>query len=250
MAFIKSMLNKILSNSDQDTRGNKDHYLQLKRLRIDHDWITAKIAKNGEIYQSLILQVDIENSELVIEELYPPKNLEYIKPGDTVEIYSQNDNKPVNFYGRILAREENGDEASWRLELPDEVGHNQNRNVFRVTVPNEQDLEIDLYCGNELLTGVDIINISAEGIKLSFAEELKDQLDNNQQFPASIIRLPGAIDIDCDIQLCNLSSIHSPQPRLLGGGILTIAKPQQRVKLQQYLALVQRQQRRQEAGIA
>lgn len=250
MAFIQSILNKILPNSAQDTSGNEDHYLQLERLRIDHDWISAKVTKNGEIYQSLILQVDIENSELIIDELYPPENLDQIEPGDTVEIYSQNDNKPVNFYSRILARELNGDDARWRLELPAEVGRNQSRSAYRVYVESEQDLEIELYSDNEPLQDVRIINISSEGIKLSFAEELKDQLQDNQEFMACIIRLPTGVDIDCDIHLRNLYSIRTPLPHILGGGKLTIESPQQRVKLQQYLASVQRQQRRREARIA
>ena len=250
MAFIQSILNKFLANSDQDISSHKDHYLQLQRLRIDHDWVAVKITKSGETYKSLILQVDAENHELVIEQLYPPQNLEHIKPGHTVEITSLNNHKPVNFYSRILAREENGDEVSWRLELPEEVGNNQNRNVFRVTVPSEQELEIELYHGNTLLHDVRIINISAEGVKLSFSEQRKDQLSINQSFTNCVIRLPGAITINCDIQLRNLSSIDidGPQPYLLGGGILTIAKPQQRIKLQQYLAAVQRQQRRLDAS--
>ncbi len=249
MAFIKTILNKILPNSDKDTHANEDHYLQLERLRIDHDWITAKVTKNGVIYQSLILEVDIENSELIIDELYPPENLQHIEPGDTVEIYSQNDNKPVNFYSRILAREDNGEDARWRLELPAEVGRNQSRSAYRVYVESEQELEIELYSDNEPLYDVRIINISAEGIKLSFAEALRDQLHDNQEFPACIIRLPTGFDIDCDIQLRNLYSIRTPLPHLLGGGKLTIENPQQRVKLQQYLAAVQRQQRRRETRI-
>ncbi|ARN76001.1 flagellar brake protein [Oceanicoccus sagamiensis] len=250
MTFIQSIIKKILPNSEQENTGTEDHYLQLERLRIDHDWITAKVTKNGEVYQSLILQVDIEHNELLIDELYPPDKLDHIEPGDTVEIYSQNTSKPVNFYSRILARETEGDEARWRLELPAEVGRNQSRSAYRVYVESEQDLEIELYSDNEPMLDVRIINISAEGIKLSFAEEIKDLIKDGQEFTDCIIRLPTGFDIDCDIVLRNLYSIRTPLPHILGGGKLTIANPQHRVKLQQYLASVQRQQRRRETRIA
>ena len=248
MAFITSMLKKLLSDSEQYSSDNRDHYLQLERLRIDHDWISAKITKSGEIYQSLILQVDIENSELIIEELYPPTNLEKIAPGDTVNIYSQNDNKPVNLYSRVLAREHHDGEACWRLQLPSETGGNHSRNAFRIYAEHEQNLQIELCSNNQPLQDVRIIDISAEGIKLSFSAALKGQLHQHQVFPASIIHLPNAIDIECDIRLCNLYSTKSPLPRLFGGGRLTIANPRQRIKLQQYLASVQRQQRRQQVS--
>ena len=62
--------------------------------------------------------------------------------------------------------------------------------------------------------GVRIINISAEGVKLSFPEQLKNRLAINQSFANSIIHLPEAITINCDIELRNLSNPDASQPYL------------------------------------
>lgn len=246
MAFLKSLIDKILPNSNKDVDAATDHYLQLERLRIDHDWINVNVTKNDAVYQSLVLEIDIENQELLIDDLYPPENLDQLEAGDTLEIVSQSKHKPLSFYTRILARETQDGAACWRLELPAEVGRNHSRGAYRVYVESEQDLTIELYHDHQPLQQVHIINLSAEGIKLSFADELKELLDGQQQFSQSIIRLPTGFDVDCDIHLLNLYSIRTPMPHILGGGKIVIENPQQRVKLQQYLASVQRKKRRRE----
>ena len=253
MAFFKSLFNKIIPNRRQpDETQPDDHYVTLESLRTKHQWIDVIVTKTDTAYQSLILKIDIEQRELIIDELYPPEGLEHLETGDTLEVSSKEPNQ-VKFYTRILAFDQREDATYYQLELPDEVGQRQNRGVFRVYVDNESGLDATLVYKNTPLRNVRIINLSVEGLKLSFDDDIinesTDKDTSDQLLHNCILQLPTGDDIDCDIELRKLYRIHAPQPHTLSGGKLTISNPQHRVKLQQYLAAVQRKQRRREMRI-
>ncbi len=247
MAFFKSLLNRLMPSSNRvDELDAGDHYERLERLRIQHDWIDVKLTGHDRSYQSLVLDIDLDNKELVIDDLYPPEGLDSIEPGDTVEISSQARYALIHFYTRVLARQQRDGQPCYRLELPEEVGLNHGRGAYRVYVEPENGLDIDIDLRGESLIDVRVINLSAEGVKLSFANDISDQLGDNITLKNCLMRLPGGEDIDCDITLRNIYRMRSPHTHTLGGGQLVINNPQQRIKLQQYLAAVQRKQRRRE----
>ncbi|MEH6557078.1 MAG: flagellar regulator YcgR PilZN domain-containing protein [Oceanicoccus sp.] len=249
MAFLKTLINRIFSGTNKDTSNQVDHYSSLEKLRVSHEWLDVKVTKTNHSYQSLVLEIDIENNELLIDELFPPEHLDDVQSGDTVQIITRSKRQPVDFYTRILSREFSNGTTSWRLELPTEIGANHNRNAFRVYVEGEPGLEIEIYQNDQALADVRIINLSMDGLKLSFNNETRQLLDDFQILEDCLIRLPNDSDIDCSIELRNLYDIRTPYPHLLGGGKLVIADPQQRVKLQQFLASIQRKQRRRESRV-
>ncbi len=249
MAIIKSLINKVLPSSQQKPGEPDDHYAQLEKLRLDHEWINVLITKSDHRYQSLVLEIDRENHELVIDDLYPPENLQQLQTGDTVQVSSQDRLHPVHFFSRVIEQSYRDGNRCWRFELPKEIGSNQNRNAFRVYVESENGLCLDIHHQGELLQDLRIINLSTEGLKFSI-DESEVLLKNQQQFDDCIIYLPDGNAIDCDIHILSLQHNYKPVPHRLVGGKLTFHNPQQRVKLQQYLAAVQRRQlRRDDSGI-
>jgi c-di-GMP-binding flagellar brake protein YcgR len=246
MAFFKSLLSRLLPDSKLLDDNSGDHYDRLERIRINYDWIDVTISKNKQCYQSLILEIDIANHELLIDDLYPPIQLDQIEAGDRVKISCQSNHAELSFYSRILARELRDGEACYRLELPEAVGINHSRSAYRVYVENERALRLAITLEGEPLQNVRIINLSTQGLKFSFAKEMADQLQQKRQLSDCVIHLPEGYAIDCDIELINIYRIHTPEPHTLGAGMLIIKQPQHRVKLQQYLAGIQRKQRRRE----
>lgn len=244
MTLIKSLFNQFFGGNNKSTATVADDYAELDKLRINHEWIEVSVIKTAQCYQSLILDIDLDNNELLIDELYPPNATNNIEPGDALAIRSQSSRTQVNFVSRILARELNHGEGSWRLELPESIGRNHSRNAFRIYVENEQDIGIDIYSDQQLIQNVRIINLSSEGIKLSFDHQYQSLLNQQLLFTDCIIRLPNDCDIDCHIELRNSYAMPRPKPHIISGGKLTIPNPQHRTKLQQYIASLQRKQLR------
>lgn len=246
MAFLQSLLAKIQSKQKTEPLQHQDPYQPLQLLRNNHELIDVKVPRSGLMYQSMVLEVDTVNEELIIDDLFPAEGLSDLVSGDSVEVISRAKKHTVNFFTRILSREIKNGSAFYRLELPQHIGEHQNRGSFRVYVDREQSLLIDLGHNDPQLQTAHIINLSPEGVKLKFLDDLEGKLKAKDEFPDTTITLPDGYMIDCHIKIRNVYSIRSPQPHSLSGASLDIENPQQRVKFNQYLAAVQRKQRRRE----
>lgn len=245
MALLKSLIHRLLSGGKAGKAdGLPDHYDRLQFLQAHHEWIDVTVCKTGDRFQSLILALDPEQKELLIDELYPVETDRELDSGDRLEIVSRSQRAPISFFTRILAAEMREGEAAWRLELPEDIGIQHSRGAFRVYVENEVGLDIDIPFEGTLIPAVRVINLSTDGIKLSLPMEAAEQLDRCSLFENVIISLPNGVYIDAKIEMRNRYSIRSPHPHILAGGKLQVPNAQQQVKLQQYLAAVQRKQRR------
>lgn len=247
MAFLKSLIDRLFPGRESGgSHMPEDQYERLDYLRHHHEWIDVTVCKSGRSYQSLILAIDPDHKEMVIDELYPNRNGEHLESGDRLEVNCRSKHAPVNFFTRLLARETRDGETAYRLELPEEIGIRHSRETYRVYVENEPGLDIDIRIEDQTVPAVRIINLSTDGIKLSFPQDAAPLLDQTHQLTDCLIRLPTDMYVDCEIELRNVYPIRSPFPHILAGGKMTVPHPQQRVKLQQYLASVQRKQRRRE----
>lgn len=252
MAFWTALINRLLSGSDTGKADSlPDHYDRLQYLQSHHEWIDVTVCKTGARFQSLILALDPEQKELLIDELYPVEADRQLQSGDRLEIVSRSQRAPINFFTRILTGETRQGEAAWRLELPEDIGIQQSRGAFRVYVEQEVGLDIDIPAedalnpaASTLIPAVRVINLSTDGIKLSLPMEAAAQLEACSRYEGVVISLPNGCYIDAKIELRNRYNIRTPHPHILAGGKLLVANAQQRVKLQQYLAAVQRKQRR------
>lgn len=247
MAFLKSLFNRLKPGNDiKAVTDSSDHYDILERLRAEHEWIEVKVTKTDKLYQSMVLTIDIDNHELIIDDLFPPPELQTIAAGDTVEISSHTRRANIHFFTRILDSRQRDGSNCYHLELPEDVGLNHSRGSYRAYVESEQNLLIDIAINGEQLQGARLINLSEDGLKLRFAEDVADLIQKNKFLEDCLLRLPSGIELDCDIALSHIYRMRKPYPHTLAGGRLTVRQPQQRLKLQQYLASVQRKQRRME----
>lgn len=246
MALLKSLFAR-LRGTPAKTKKQTDSYSQLERLQSRHSFIDVKFPRIEQSFQSLILELHADDSFLVIDELYPAAGREKLIEGDEAEITAQASGVKIAFYSKLLARDMEGGTPVYRMELPEEIGSSVRRRAYRVYVEREASLSIDLGKIDDASFEAHIVNLSPDGIKLSFRGNVSKQLEKNRVFENCIIRLPNGIDIDGAIELRNIYSIHTPTLHTLAGGLLTVAIPSQRTKLSQYLAAVQRKQRRRES---
>lgn len=249
MAFWKPLLEQFFpGKKTRDSAALADHYDRLHYLQNHHEWIDVTVCKTGDNFQSLILALDPDQKELLIDELYPLDNDRLLQSGDRLEISSRSKRAPISFFTRILASELHQGEQAYRLELPEDIGIQHSRGAFRVYVENEVGLDIDMQIEGVAIPAVRIINLSTDGIKLWLPTDAEHSLKSTPRVEDIVIRLPNGHYIDCDIELRNRYVINTPHPHIVAGGKLVVRNAPQRVKLQQYLAAIQRKQRRKEYG--
>jgi c-di-GMP-binding flagellar brake protein YcgR len=133
------------------------------------------------------------------------------------------------------------------MELPEEIGASYRRTSYRVYVEREAGLTIDIRRGDGSSFDAHIINLSTDGVKISLRGDVSKEVTQNNLLENCLIQLPNGIDIDCTIDVRNAYAMRTPSLNTMIGGKLTVDMPSHRTKLDQYLASVQRKQRRREA---
>ncbi len=246
MALLKSLFAR-LRGAPARTKKDNDNYSQLELLQRRHSFIEVKFPRLEQSFQSMILELHPDDGFLVVDEFYPAEGRQKLLEGDEAEIVAQVPGIKLAFFSRLLVREITEGLPVYRMELPEEIGSTVRRRAFRVYVEREANLAIDLGKAGDTPIEGHIVNLSSDGIKLSLRGNVAKQLEKNRVLENCLIRLPSGTDIDATIELRNIYSIRTPTLHTLAGGVLTVAIPSQRTKLNQYLAAVQRKQRRRES---
>lgn len=251
MALLKSLFAR-LRGAPAKTKKETDNYSQLELLQRRHSFIEVKFPRLDQSFQSMILELHPDDGFLIVDEFYPAEGRQKLLEGDEAEISAQVPGIKLAFFSKLLMREVAEGLPVYRMELPEEIGSTVRRRAFRVYVEREANLAIDLGtldASNSGDTAIDghIVNLSPDGIKLSLRGNVAKQLEKNRMLENCLIRLPNGIDIDAVIELRNIYTIRTPTLHTLAGGVLNVAIPSQRTKLNQYLAAVQRKQRRRES---
>jgi c-di-GMP-binding flagellar brake protein YcgR len=247
MSPLRLLLNRWLQKSSAPDSNSSDRFALLQQLQHRHSFIEVKFPRIERSFQSMILELRPADGLFIADELYPPEGREKLLEGDIAEISCRERGLTVNFFSRLLLREVSDGAPMYHMELPDDIGASYRRHAFRIYVEREEDLSIDLRDSAGNMVDARIINLSADGIKLSVPGDRAQQIDREQQFKNVLIRLPDGGDIECDLHFHNSYVMRSPGLHTLAGGSLKIATAPQRTRLDQYLAAVQRRQRRRES---
>jgi len=246
MALLKTLFNRFLPKTPTAEPGHRDRYQQLELLQQHHSFIEVKFPRVQQSFQSLILELHPEDGYLLLDELYPPAGRQALIEGDSAEISGRDRGVNVAFFSRLLLREIIDDMPAYRMELPEEIGISRRRSAYRIYVEREAGLHVDIRPDEQTTLDAGIVNLSSDGVKLDIEGDISQQLERQPRWEGCLIRLPGDIDIDCDIEVRNGYVMRSPRLHTLVGAKLHIAQAPQRAKLDQYLAAVQRRQRRRE----
>jgi c-di-GMP-binding flagellar brake protein YcgR len=250
MALLKKILVRLGLKSAQNHDDKSDNYSQLELLQRRHSFIEVKFPRIEKSFQSMILELHPDDSYLLVDELYPDAGRDELMEGDAAEISAQAPGIKVSFFSKLLARESIEGTPAYRMELPEEIGSTLRRRAYRVYVEREPGLAIDIRDEEGQPIDAHVVNLSGDGIKLSLRGNVSKLLEKNRALEKCVIKLPNHIDIDCSIDIRNIYVIRTPSLHTLAGASMSVPMPSHRTKLGQYLAAVQRKQRRREARLA
>lgn len=250
MALLKTLFNRFRPQGPAGATDTTDRYRQLETLQQHHSFIEVKFPRLQQTFQSLILELHADDGYVLLDELYPPAGRQELVEGDSAEISGRDRGVNVTFFSRLLLREIIDDVPAYRMELPEEIGVSRRRSAYRIYVEREADLLVDIRLDEQAPLDAGIVNLSSDGIKLTVSGDISERLAQRRLWENCLIRLPGPVDVDCDIEVRNAYVMRSPYLHTLVGAKLHIAQPPQRGKLDQYLAAVQRKQRRRELRLS
>lgn len=229
-----------------------DRYSALEYLARSHSFVEVNFHRTGRSYQSMILALRAELGEIVLDELFPDEGTLELQRGDLAEVVQRGngpdgeEQPPLRFMTRLLGREELHGAPAYRMELPANIDGSGPRRAYRVYVENETDLALEMAFENASPLLCRIVNLSIEGLKIDIEGDHSKELRHQRLLRGCRLQLPDGSDIECDLDVRNVACLQKPAPHTLVGAALKIPSAPQRVRLNRYLASIQRKQRRRE----
>jgi c-di-GMP-binding flagellar brake protein YcgR len=227
--------------------GFEQTIIRLQQLVEERSFVEVRFPDRAQnTYQSLILKVDPQERVVVIDELFPAHGAFFISPGDEVEITSVRRGIPVRFntWVKSISLDESDGFPAYRLALPDVVEADQRRKHFRVSVDPDAGVRLRIRTpeGDKLLCTVQ--DLSHNGIGFTCQGNLTDNLRENNLLRGSVLNIPGVADITCDVEVRSFEFRRQPYRHMMIGARLDGLSTSAEKQLEQFLVLIQRQQRR------
>lgn len=195
MAFLQSMLEKISFRGSElpalsppaDISERIQHFMPLYRLQEQKQLIEVTCETTGEVFQSLILGIDLLNETVDLDELFPQPAFA-IEPGDRFIIRHHRDGKVLSFSTTLEAVDYGDGVQIYTFHLPETLLHKQRRRHPRVSISPRQPLTVRLQSPWRTPWFATAKNISASGMRLTLGGNALDQLR------------PGAIIPRCEFE--------------------------------------------------
>lgn len=221
--------------------------IRLQQLVEERSFVDVRFpGRMSNTYQSLILKVDPAEGYVLIDELFPAHGAFVISPGDEVEITSVRRGIPVRFssWVKSISIDEADGIPAYRLALPEAVEAKQRRRFFRVGVTEDAGLRLRIPGPEGARLACTVQDLSHGGIGFSCPGNLGEMLRENNRLRDCRLGIPGIADIACDLEVRAFEFRRQPSRHTLVGARFDGVAPPAQKQLEQYLVMVQRQQRR------
>jgi len=253
---LKKMFSSLLGKRDEEPEQSQtgasqstfeETVIRLRQLETERSFVDVRFpGRSDKSYQSLILKVNPLERFVLIDELFPTHGALFVSPGDEVEITSVRKGIPLRFttWVKSISIDEADGIPAYRLAFPHTVEAKQRRSSFRVAIDPGAGLRLRIRGpdGDKLLCTVQ--NLSYGGVGFTCQGNLTERLRQSHLLRASLLSIPGLADISCDLAVRSFEFRRNPYRHTVVGARMESLNAAAERQLKQFLANLQRQQRR------
>jgi hypothetical protein len=225
-----------LNISDGDLT-HRQEIIQLLRMAIEQQWSMSYVTtvKNRVSTHSLYL-VSVNALEGTVS--VSGKNLDAIKPGQTIMFRGQSGGLSVVFQSRKVdpatgVKIHNSD-SIFEFDIPYKIACTQLRKTLRVNVDSFYEVPVVLYMVNGAMIDSVLMDISTSGAKFRVYKNLNKELNSMQMVDACKITLPDGVVIQTGVQLIQMINDEQSELSFLRCQFNHM-KPEQENKLEKFI---------------
>jgi hypothetical protein len=225
-----------LNISDGDLT-HRQEIIQLLRMAIEQQWSMSYVTtvKNRVSTHSLYL-VSVNALEGTVS--VSGKNLDAIKPGQTIMFRGQSGGLSVVFQSRKVdpatgVKIHNSD-SIFEFDIPYKIACTQLRKTLRVNVDSFYEVPVVLYMVNGAMIDSVLMDISTSGAKFRVYKNLNKELNSMQMVDACKITLPDGVVIQTGVQLIQMINDGQSELSFLRCQFNHM-KPEQENKLEKFI---------------
>lgn len=214
----------------------------LRRLQTARAVVTVKINNNDTIYNSMVIDVSVEDGTLFLDELTSEAGHKKMKKKATIHFDGRLKGVRIQFSSQISGIDTSNSIAMYRIALPKKLVYWQRRRHYRAKVMNEE-LHIQLPLPFKQSCMGKVLDISASGIcsQLDYPESAK--IEAEQIIQDATLTLPGQSRITCDMEVKSVRHFPEQGYSLVGTEFSNII-PRQQSHVERIVAMLDRTQRR------
>lgn len=164
----------------------------LRALMDSHDPLIISFPERSQRFQSYIVDVDRDTSQIALDELIPRDGERFLLSGEPFRVEGFHDGVRIAWEVKSpFDLVDNGSERCYRGEMPTELHYHQRRNAFRAALKLTSLVEVALN-GEKLKFSLPgkLLDISATGCKLRFEGDVSERLQLGQVYESFSAALP------------------------------------------------------------
>ncbi|GAB1265095.1 hypothetical protein NBRC116493_20040 [Aurantivibrio infirmus] len=206
--------------------------LQKKRQLVE---VNVEGGKHPNSYQSMIVDIDLENQLLYLDTLIPMNPFNPVIVGERLSLSHHEQGQVIACSGELKSVLTDNAGLLYAIELPYDIGIRQRRSFPRTSLQQTSGVRTKILSPKKTPWAAFPINLSAGGLRVAIGGNVSDQLSRNCVFPKCEINIGTEISIRCSTTVKSFQYCRQPYQHTRVSLEFNNLEAQQKLRLQRFV---------------
>lgn len=184
----------------------------LRRIRDQRVLLSVTVPGHGEVFNSLLLQVDTDRKLILLDELNPRAGHELVLQTGELRVHCQCQGVELGFAAQVDVGQGKNGISFYRAALPGSINYLQRRGSYRVRVGLDLAVPLQMPVDQSTLIEGELLDLSMGGLGASLDNNLR--LERGQVVPCTL-NLPKSEPLQVQIEIRFIrADEHKPVQRI------------------------------------
>lgn len=247
-AKLKSWWQQRNNSKPIEQRTVSEEVMHLFRLRREHSLLQARFTGVEDVFQSLLLEVDLEQNQLILDEPFPHRFPAQYWIGRRIKVSTSENGLATRFDSQVSGAMALDQGNALIVDMPREIMAAQRRSSFRLSVNARMPVDAVVRVPEQGNLAARVLDLSAAGIRLAIPGEFAELGEETRL----ALRLGSEAPLVSQLSVRHVQPAAEEEPYTELGARLTGLNNSQSKTIERFLVRMQRAQRQREleAGLA
>jgi len=227
-------------NTDMEIMVEEEDILALlNKIYKNHTMLTVSMDDANGTFGSAILEINQNESYLVLDELWPEPGHQLVEVGKTLFISAQLAGVYAHFTVNISAIGEHEEAAYYKASLPRQIDYQQRRSNYRVPTSINKPIPVNMATEEDVLINAELRDISIGGFCARLISPSNHPLELGEYIPTCLIKSPNGRKILSSIAICRIEDNKKTGLTRIGAQFSVLGKTDKR-ELEHLIATLDR----------
>ena len=215
----------------------------LKKILDSRTLLSTIIPGDNEVYNSTIISIDNDNHQIIIDQLDPKHGHTKLLQKKEITVFAVIEDIDLSFTSALVDVNDQPDKPCYTLSFPHNIRYYQKRSSYRVQIIRSLSIPVKLTCKPDDIIEGELDNISPEGMRIRFADNLPNTMKSGLSIPKCEFELPDGGNILCSVELRHVVHGENGSVSYIGIRFESLPSPDQR-SVNRFATSIERKLRR------